>query len=105
MGTVTGEFKGELTLVPWLLVEGGKYKEAQCTLRPSNQTKINSSDLYELACYIEENFQFIKFFDTTAYDKASGFVWIGASQVYQLLDCGLSFIKTTGLLLLFALLF
>ena len=105
LGEYNGEYRGALSLVPWFLIENGKYRGAVCELR--EPTVVANSGQLELVCDLEENYSFIKFFDTTAYDQTTGTnVWIeGTDVVYQLMDCGLSFIKMSGLLLLFALLF
>ena len=104
IGEYNGSYIGALSLVPWFLIENGKYRGAVCELR--EPTVIANSGQLELVCELEENYSFIQFFDKTVYAQNTGTnVWIEGSPVYQLIDCWLSFIKMSDLLLLFALLF
>ena len=85
-GELKGEFKGALSFMAWYSIGENKYGGSTCTLQePASKT--NESDL-ELKCTIQKDTKSIQFFDTIPYDEKAGqFVWIIASEKYELKDC------------------
>ena len=104
MGSLESEtpLNTPLTIYPYLLVDGSKYRGATCILSYKPQ---NSGDDYELKCQFEDGLS-AEFFPTMAYEKnANKFVYFKKSEIMPLLDCFSSFIKFSSLILLTFLLF